>query len=89
MALVRSTCIIFQGVTCRAPSNSIILGAPGGISAGDMSTLTSAAVNNNYRGIMVWYASVKNGFQYGPQDDATNSAASQKAFEQAMKALGN
>ena len=51
------------GVTCRAPSNSIILGAPGGISPTDMAALASASVANNYRGIMVWYASVKNGFQ--------------------------
>ena len=58
--------VCFIGVTCRAPSNAIILGAPGTISPSDLSTLVAASMTNNYRGIMVWYASVKNGFQYGP-----------------------
>ena len=77
------------GVTCRAPANSIILGAPGGISPSDMSTLTSSVMSNNYRGIMVWYSSVKNGFQYGAQDDSTASTAAQDAFAKTMKTFAN
>jgi hypothetical protein len=52
-----------------------------------MSVLASSVTEKGFRGVMVWYASVKNGFQYGVQDDATSSVASQGAFVTALKTL--
>lgn len=56
------TSIFFSRV--NAPSNSILLGAKGASSSAAITTLAQAAVDNDYRGVMVWYASVKNGFHY-------------------------
>ena len=67
------------GMNCRAPVNTILLGATGSASAADIQTLTNGVNQNNYRGIMVWFASVQNGFSYGA-DDASKYSTAQQAF---------
>merc|ERR1719495_36055 len=72
-------------ITCRAPTNTILLGAKGATSAGAIATLAEAAIKNDYLGIMVWYASVKNGFDYAPGWDASTSNDAIKGYVAAMK----
>ena len=75
-------------ITCRAPSNTIMVGANGIIASSDVVTLTNACVSKNYRGIMVWYGSVSNGFNYGPSTgDTSKDTNSQNAFISAMTTL--
>ena len=71
-------------ITCRAPSNTILVGANGVITASDVQTLSNACINRNFRGIMIWYGSVKNGFAYGPEADTSKSATSAQAFGSAL-----
>ena len=66
-------------MTCRVPTNTIILGASGSASAADIQALTNGVNQNDYRGIMVWCAAVQNGFSYGA-DDASKYPTSQQAF---------
>ena len=72
-------------ITCRAPTNTILLGAKGATSAGAIATLAEAAIKNDYLGIMVWYASIKNGFDYAPGWDASTSNDAIKGYVAAMK----
>merc|ERR1719285_660025 len=62
-------------IKSKTPKNAILLGAQGNTAAGDISKLASQAVSQDLLGIMVWYSSVKNGFQYKPSGpwDASDS----------------
>jgi len=71
-------------ITCRAPKNTILLGAKGSSSSSAIATLASAAVKEDYLGIMVWYASVKNGFDYAPGWDASTSNDAISGYVNAM-----
>merc|ERR1712029_834221 len=62
------------------PKNCILLGAKGAASAATLNTLAKASLDNDYLGIMVWYASVKNGLQYAQTWDASESQASIDAY---------
>ena len=61
------------------PKNCILLGAKGATGARTIRTLAAETMKNNYRGIMVWYASVRGGLQYAVNWDASESAATIKA----------
>ena len=52
----------------------------GATGAGTIRTLAAETMKNNYRGIMVWYASVRGGLQYAVKWDASESAATIKAY---------
>merc|ERR1712183_283261 len=71
-------------VKVRAPSNVILLGAKGSSSSSAINQLADAAVREDYLGIMVWYASVKNGFDYAPNWDASTSDDAIKGYLSAM-----
>merc|ERR1719232_1966879 len=71
-------------ITCRAPKNTILLGAKGSSSSSAIATLASASVKEDYLGIMVWYASVKNGFDYAPGWDASTSNDAISGYVNAM-----
>jgi len=58
-------------VTASAPTNTILLGAKGASSSSTITSLAKAAVEQDLLGIMVWYASVRNGFDYTPVWDAS------------------
>merc|ERR1711983_194552 len=62
------------------PKNCILLGAKGAASAATLNTLAKASLDSDYLGIMVWYASVKNGLQYAQTWDASESQASIDAY---------
>merc|ERR1712227_967368 len=72
-------------ITCRAPKNTILLGAKGSSSTSAIATLANAALKEDYLGIMVWYASVKNGFDYAPGWDASTSNDAINGYVSAMK----
>jgi len=74
-------------ITCRAPANTILLGANGVIAATDVQTLSNACINSNFRGIMIWYGSVMNGFVYGQEADTSKSTTSAQAFETALNSF--
>ena len=58
-------------ITASAPTNAILVGAKGASSSASITTLARAVVDQDLLGIMVWYASVKNGFDYTPNWDAS------------------
>ena len=73
-------------IKVNAPSNTILLGAKGSTSPGTINTLVNESLNKNYLGVMVWYASVVDGLQYGGGSwDASTSEPTQKAYINGMK----
>ncbi len=69
----------------NAPADSIILGAKGSASSSAITALARASVENDYRGIMVWYSSVKNGFHYAISWDAAIVEDSIEGYKNAMQ----
>jgi len=71
------------------PKNCILLGAKGATGAGTIRTLADATMTNDYLGIMVWYASVKNGsgkgLQYAESWDASFAPATIEAYIETRK----
>jgi len=76
-------------VKVRAPSNTILLGAKGASRSSDIVKLANAAVSQDLLGIMVWYASVKNGFKYSQTWDASDSEDAISGYKQAMQILND
>jgi len=58
----------------------MMVGAKGITSASDIQALANACVSKGYRGIMIWYGSVSNGFIYEASWDTSKDPASQEAF---------
>ena len=58
-------------IKVNAPTDTILLGAKGSSSSSTLVKLAEESIRNDYRGIMVWYASVKNGFHYAVSWDAS------------------
>jgi len=71
-------------ITCDTPSHNILVGCKGSARASDIDTLSHETLQQDLLGIMVWYASVANGFQYEESWDASMSEESQEAYEMAM-----
>jgi len=69
------------------PSNCIQLGCKGGSSPSTIKALANAAVQQDLQGIMVWYASVVNGFHYAIGFDASNPEASAQGYVEARQIL--
>jgi len=74
-------------IKSKTPKNAILLGAQGNTAAGSISKLASQAVSQDLLGIMVWYSSVKNGFQYKPSGpwDASDSEEAIGAYKAAAQ----
>jgi len=72
-------------VQSRAPNNVILLGAKGASSSATITALAQAAIDKDLLGIMVWYASVKNGFDYAPVWDASTHNDAISGYKTAMK----
>ena len=70
-------------IKCRAPTNTILLGAKGQAGSATMNTLVESAITNDYRGIMVWYVSVREGLVYEKSWDGSDPAF-QQSFVDAM-----
>jgi len=68
-----------------APSNTILLGAKGATSYSAISKMANAVVKDDLLGIMVWYASVKNGFKYSVTWDASDKDEAIRGYKDAMK----
>ena len=71
-------------VKVNAPTDTILLGAKGASSGGSIRALAQAAVAQDLKGIMVWYASVKNGFHYAVSWDASIVEGSIAGYKAAM-----
>ena len=74
-------------ITSNTPSHNILLGCKGSARSKDIAALAEGALDRDLLGIMVWYASVRNGFQYEKTWDASISKSSQKAFVAAKNKL--
>jgi len=74
-------------VTASAPTNTILLGAKGASSSSSITSLAKAAVEQDLLGIMVWYASVRNGFDYTPIWDASTHEDSISGYLNARSIL--
>ena len=74
-------------IKVKVPKNAILLGAQGNTAAGAISKLASQTMSQDLLGIMVWYSSVKNGFQYKPSGpwDASDSEEAIGAYKAAAK----
>merc|ERR1712241_55067 len=71
---------------CRAPSNTILLGAKGQAGEATMAKLVDAVIANDYLGVMVWYVSIPKGLQYAVSWDGSDQAY-QQSFINAMERL--
>jgi len=71
---------------CRAPSNTIILGAKGQAGEATINALVQSVIDNDYLGIMVWYVSVQDGLQYAVSWDGSDPDY-QQSFVNAMEKL--
>ena len=56
----------------NVPRSSILVGCRGSASAEDINTLAEGVVGQDLLGIMVWYCSVQNGFQYEADWDCSD-----------------
>ena len=72
-------------IKAAVPKNAILLGAQGNTGAGAVAKLAQQSVEQDLLGIMVWYSSVKNGFQYKPSGpwDASDSTEAIQAYKAA------
>jgi len=73
-------------MTCRAPNNTIILGAKGQAGDSTINALVDSVIKHDYLGIMVWYVSVPNGLQYAVSWDGSDQNY-QQSFVNAMEKL--
>lgn len=74
-------------IKINAPKDAILLGVKGSASSASITKLAEESISQDLRGIMVWYASVKNGFQYAKFWDASTSENSIQGYKQAMNVL--
>merc|ERR1711971_808709 len=74
-------------ITVNVPRTSILVGSRGSASAEDINTLVEGVVEQDLLGIMVWYCSVQNGFQYEVDWDCSGSEESQEAFKIALSSI--
>ena len=81
--------VVCQGfpITASIPNSAILLGVKGASSSATITTLAKAAVDQDLLGVMVWYASIKNGFHYTPFWDASTHEDSIAGFKEARRIL--
>ena len=74
-------------ISAAVPNNAILLGAKGVTSSSAIQELARRCLADDLLGIMVWYASVENGFQYKHSDqwDATTKPDSISGYKAAMQ----
>ena len=71
-------------IEVSGPKDAILLGAKGTSSRKTISRLTEAIIKDDYQGIMVWYATVKNGPKYSAAWDASLHQETQESLVDAM-----
>merc|ERR1711936_872438 len=74
-------------ISAAVPNNAILLGAKGVTSSSAIKELARRSLADDLLGVMVWYASVENGFQYKHSDqwDATTKTDSINGYKAAMQ----
>jgi len=76
-------------IRVNVPRSSILVGSRGSASAEDINTLAEGVVEQDLLGIMVWYCSVQNGFQYEADWDCSESEESQEALQSALTSISS
>ena len=74
-------------IRVNVPQSAILLGCKGITTSQAIATLGQESINQNLLGVMVWYASVRNGFHYEISWDASTSANSQQAYVNVMNSF--
>ena len=74
-------------IQVNVPKNAILLGCKGITMSQSIMTLAEESAKQNLLGVMIWYASVRNGFQYEISWDASTSTESQQAYIAALDYL--
>ncbi len=74
-------------ITVDVPYGSILVGSKGISAPEDIATLADEVKRQDLLGIMVWYNSVQNGFQYDRSWDTSDDADSQEAFIDARRVI--
>lgn len=69
------------------PTSSIMVGCKGSASASTIMELAQESLNRNLLGVMVWYASVVNGFRYEESWDGSFSPESAQGYIDALNLL--
>jgi hypothetical protein len=72
-------------IRVNVPRDAILLGCKGVTASQSIVTLADESIRQDLLGVMVWYASVRNGFQYEISWDASTSTDSQHAYVSAMQ----
>jgi hypothetical protein len=72
-------------IQVNVPKNAILLGCKGVTASQSIVTLAQESVKQDLLGVMVWYASVRNGFHYEISWDASTSEDSQKGYISIMQ----
>lgn len=75
-------------ITVDVPYKQILLGCKGSSSYNDIITLAQEAVRQDLLGIMVWYVSAVDGFQYDRSWDALENTGSQSGYIDALQLFG-
>ena len=72
-------------ITVDVPTHSILLGSKGSNSAANILHMAEESVKQDLLGIMVWFASVRNGLQYESSWDASNKTDSEQGYQAARE----
>ena len=72
-------------IKSTVPSTAIMLGSKGQSGYEDIMILAKRTLVQDLQGFMIWYASVKNGFDYSPTWDASTSQKSIQGYVEAME----
>jgi len=72
-------------VKINVPTNAVVVGSKGTSSSSVITSLANACVQQDLKGIMVWFASVRNGLIYQHAWDASGSPGSIEGYGKAME----
>jgi len=81
--------IWYSKITVNVPYNNILVGSKGGSSSGTIMSLAEQCLQRDLMGIMVWYASVRDGLVYAPEYDASAYPSSAEAYGKAYEMFKN
>jgi len=81
--------IWYSKIKINVPYNNILVGSKGGSSSGTIISLAEECLKTDLMGIMVWYASVRDGLVYAPEYDASAYPSSYDAYGKAYQMFKN
>merc|ERR1712080_154818 len=81
--------IFYSKIKVNVPYNNILVGSKGGSSSDIILSLAEQCLSRDLMGIMVWYASVREGLVYAPDYDASAYPSSYEAYGKAYDMFKN